>query len=317
MKIDVVASLPHYMDHMLPIFEALPERLKGRVHPLRERVHAPLFNHLALVAGWPDVTQLEGRCKMIYVEHGAGQGYGGDPKSAWLPGYSTSGGAHHPNGVIGYIAPSHEVAARYRRKPAVAVGCPKMDRWYDTPRLTTPSVCIAWHWDAGRVSPEARSAYEHYRAALPQMVQAIHEENVAAYAHAHPRWGNTLDRDFYQAGFDAVLSTDREVFQQCSVLAMDNSSLMYEFASLDRPVVALNAPWYRRDVHHGLRFWSHIPGFEADDPAQAITLIREGIVNPGFGAELRRDAVEHAYAFTDGRASERAARWITQLADAM
>ena len=36
---DVVCSLPHYRDHVLPIFEALPSSMQGTVHPLRFPVH--------------------------------------------------------------------------------------------------------------------------------------------------------------------------------------------------------------------------------------------------------------------------------------
>ncbi|HQZ35299.1 MAG TPA: hypothetical protein PK020_12815, partial [Ilumatobacteraceae bacterium] len=120
MKVDVIASEQHYLDHMLPIFECLPTRLQGHVFPLAPTPRKPLFDHVAMVAGWQDVVTLKGRAKMIYVEHGCGQAYLGDEKMATLPGYS-GGAERHPRDVIGYICPSETVAARWSA-PAVAVG---------------------------------------------------------------------------------------------------------------------------------------------------------------------------------------------------
>ena len=48
-----------------------------------------------------------------------------------------------------------------------------------------------------------------------------------------------------------------EVMERSTLYICDNSSTLYEFASTGRPVVVLNAPWFRRDIEHGLRFWEH------------------------------------------------------------
>jgi len=313
-KVDLIASMRHYKDHMLPIFEALPERLRGHVHPVGEQVRRPLFNHIAMVAGWQDVEQLGHRAKMIYVEHGAGQAYLGDEKMATLPGYS-GGGARHRN-VIGYICPSATVAARWNA-PAVAVGCPKMDPWFrsDPGRPMGRGVCIAFHWDC-RLGPEMRSAFDHYKAHLPEIAASWRAHGFPfVYGHAHPRWGGALDEHFKAAGFE-VLTTDGQVFMNADVLVMDNSSLMYEFASLGKPVVALNAPWYRRDVEHGMRFWSHVPGREVDGPEELLELDLLSHVTTDPLRDYRRAVVGEVYAFTDGSSAERAAAWITQLVDA-
>ncbi len=148
MKIDVSASQPHYLDHMLPIFEVLPERLKGTIHALETPCRQPYRGRIAMVAGWVDVQRLRNMSPMIYVEHGAGQAYLGDPKTATLPGYSGGGSRH--SGIIGYVCPSDMVAERWRPAPAVAAGCPKMDAWIGVEPRVAHSVCFAWHWDAGR-----------------------------------------------------------------------------------------------------------------------------------------------------------------------
>ena len=130
----------------------------------------PAGGRVALVAGWPDVAALRGRAKMIYVEHGAGQTYAGDEKSAHWSHYSASGGYRH-TGVIGFISPSETVAARWKTAPAAAVGCAKLDRLHLAPSLGPgATVCFAWHWDAD-VCPEARWAFPHYADHLPTIVE--------------------------------------------------------------------------------------------------------------------------------------------------
>ena len=70
-------------------------------------------------------------------------------------------------------------------------------------------------------------------------------------------------RVFAEAGIEWVPELD-EVARRATVYAVDNSSTLWELA-VARPVIALNAPWYRRRVHHGLRFWDLIPGPQVDD----------------------------------------------------
>lgn len=300
---------------MLPIFECLHTRLQGHVFPLAPTPRKPLFDHVAMVAGWQDVVTLKGRAKMIYVEHGCGQAYLGDEKMATLPGYS-GGAERHPRDVIGYICPSETVAQRWGA-PAVAVGCPKMSAYGGEQngklRIGPLAACLAFHWDC-RLGPEMRSAFDHYRPRLAVIADSMRDQGFIPYAHSHPRWNGFLDALFVACGFE-VLATDRDVFDKADMLIMDNSSLMYEFASLRRPVIALNAPWYRRDVEHGLRFWSHVPGVQVDSPEQLLELDLLSHLTKDPARALRNAAVAEAYASTDGGAAQRAAAWITQLLD--
>ena len=180
-------------------------------------------------------------------------------------------------------------------------------------RIGPLAACLAFHWDC-RLGPEMRSAFDHYRPRLAVIADSMRDQGFIPYAHSHPRWNGFLDALFVACGFE-VLATDRDVFDKADMLIMDNSSLMYEFASLRRPVIALNAPWYRRDVEHGLRFWSHVPGVQVDSPEQLLELDLLSHLTKDPARALRNAAVAEAYASTDGGAAQRAAAWITQLLD--
>lgn len=312
-RVDVTASQPHYYDHMLPIFEALPERLKGSVLELDVPCQYPNRRRVAMVAGWDDLKRLRNLNPMIYVEHGAGQAYLGDEKTATLPGYS--GGAERHVGVIGYVCPSDTVARRWAPAPAVAAGCPKMDRWIGVRPAVPNSVCFAWHWDAGAnsLSPEMRSAWTHYEPRLAEIVASWVAQGYTVFGHAHPRWRGALAKPMTDVGM-CVLDSDRDVFGLVEHLFVDNSSIGYEFALLGRPVTWLNAPWYRRDVEHGLRFWSHVPGMQVDDPEELLR--RSPMAYWTSDAWITKIMAETYSTWSHiGRAAERAAEWITRLVD--
>ncbi len=317
LKVDLVCSQRHYAAHAFPIWDRLPERIKGDFHRIRATVNPPADPHrICMVAGWADVAPLRGRHRMIYVEHGAGQSYGGgDGRAAHWPGYSLSGGSRH-SGVIGFISPNDEVAARWQTAPSVAVGCPKMDSYLGMTPPRQRSVCFAWHFDS-QVAPEARSAWDHWKDSLPSIVTQLEADGWAVYGHAHPRWRGQLDDVMTLMGFEVLLN-DHAVFREADVLVVDNSSLGPEMMLLDRPVVWLNAPWYRKDVEHGGRFWDWTKGIYTVDDADELLVKWPSIIGrPGWTTELQRRLVERIYKYTDGSSSQRAADWVTQLVDSL
>lgn len=298
--VDLVWSEPHYKNHLLPIFQALPPEHRGVVLP---RSESPRPGNIGLAAGWKDVEQyLRGWNSYFYVEHGAGQTYS---DALHRPEYSANGGARF-HGCYGFICPRQEVADRWTSAPSIAVGCPKLDAYVDKPAVDPYNVCIAFHWD-GQISPEARSAFPFYGPWLPAIVEHLQAEGMTVFGHGHPRWEGYIDGPMGHAGM-TVLKTEEEVFDQCGSLIMDNSSLQFEFAALGRPVAVLNAPWYRRDVHHGLRFWDRVPGRQIDDP-QSLLDLSWPLLFPE--PELFID-MGTVYAHRDGSSSRRAAAFIVQ-----
>lgn len=295
---------------MLPIWEQLPDDMKGDIRELKYPVDPPARHRIALVAGWQDVQTLRPRHRMIYVEHGAGQAYTGDEKSAMQPGYSASGGFRHA-GVELFICPSQAVASRWRTAPAHAVGCPKLDKYVNAPAITDRTVCFAWHWDA-IISPEAKTALPHYRSSLTAIVDHLEEHGVTVYGHGHPRWEGAIDSLLAECGM-TVLPTEQEVFAKASALFVDNSSIGMEFMALRRPVVWLNAPWYRRTVNHGGRFWDWTSGVPTiDNPVDFFTMNIDNLFNGTYPTAEAAKSVEATYGHVDGNASKRAADLIAQ-----
>lgn len=324
MLLNRFASLDHYADHLDPIWSALPEEARGAswaprtgrpgVTVPRPSRGGETSREAVLVASWPDAVSSVARGRpLVYVEHGAGQAYGGDPTMAHAPGWSGARDATLDRVKL-FVCPSETVAARWSDRyqaPAVAVGCPKLDRLHLAgPRPPGRVVAVTFHWDC-QLGPETRSAWSVYDRSLPELAAWAKREGVQLLGHGHPRIWSRIRRRWQSLGVEPVQYL-ADVLDRADVLVGDNTSALYEFASLDRPVVVLNAPWYRRDVEHGLRFWSHVPGRQVDDRSGLVAAVAAAVADPASDADLRRRAVAAAYHATDGRAAARAATAILE-----
>lgn len=328
MAIDVLARESHHAEHVYPTWLALPQRLRGTfyVHPqmLEEAKEAGVEavsveeasdpGPLTLVASYRDLKWARklGR-RVIYSEHGAGQSYvkpNGEPV-----GSGSYIGALDRAGVVAVLVPGSDAARRHAAVhpaiPAHAIGCPKLDRWHSfkPPKRERPVVAISFHW-ACNVCPETKGAFNHYRQALPKLAKRFD-----MIGHAHPRaLTPNLRRHYQRAGIELVESFD-EVIDRADVFCVDNSSTMYEWAALDRRCVVLNAPWFRKRVQHGLRFWSHADvGPVASGPRDIAEAIESSIEDPPEVAARRREIVRDVYSVVDGKAAKRAAAVVRDLA---
>jgi hypothetical protein len=334
--IDAFASLPHYHDHLRPIWDALPVERRGTLFVAGKSAKAEPCSATrgrvarnggpVLVASASDARAIHGR-DYVYVEHGAGQRYDGDPATAGHPSYS--GGRDHDRCVL-FLCPNELVAARWRvaypSTPAVVVGSPRLDRWHTGERagpvagayaatgtgVQWPTAAITFHWN-GRLIPEMGTAWKHYDRELGALVLWALANGVRLLGHGHPRIWPHLRRRWETLGIEHTPDAE-EVFEQADVLVADNTSLAYEFASLDRPVVVLNAPWYRREVNHGLRFWSEAEvGVQVDEPSELPTRLAYALEDPPAVAQRRREIVDRVLPLRDGRAAERAAAAIVEV----
>lgn len=304
--IHVLHSFQHYWDHMQPIYARLPDSLQGTVSTSRREIlEIWRPGDLVMVAGGIDVHNVRELPK-VYVEHGAGQVYPGDYRSAHHPSYS-GGGMRHRN-VICYLAPSEAVAARWRPyAPAYVVGCPKLSDIHRTPRQKVAA--ITFHFPA-TVCPEAGSAWPAWSNYATSLVSWLEDDGWEVWAHEHPRWDGEVIKAL--SGCGALPVKDSEtILSEASLLIADNTSLMYEFAALGGDVIALNSPDWRRDVHHGLRFWDYIPGHDFTSPGELFSRPPSRWINQE-SRNLAQRAAHYCYAYISD-AAWRAASVVAQL----
>lgn len=319
MKIDAMASESQYLSTLAPIWNALPASLRGQfivadsLFPLAASygIDAALWTGIhartALVASARDL-RFAGNTPTILCEHGAGQSYGADPRCATHPGYA--GGDGRDN-VILFLCPgkhaAHRNRVRYPDTPCVEIGDPRLDRLRALPiREHPPTIAVAFHW-AAQVCPESGSAFYHWADHLESLL-----EHHRVLGTGHPRAFVELAGWYEQHGIIPVADFDL-IVREADILIADNTSVMYQWAALDRPVVALNCPEYRRNIKHGLRFWEAIPGPQADDPADLPGALERA--DDKASKRLRAHAAREAFTFPEG-AAERAVEAIEAVCDA-
>lgn len=319
--LDFYASEPHYIDHLGPVWQAVNPRVRGRfVVPPQLTPYARLAGLTAtpgrpagagplVVAGYTDERRATRR-PVALLEHGAGQSYTGVP-AGWGSGPNPDRPA-----VRLYLAPSERAAARARATipgaEAVAVGCPKLDPWHAPgsarPRETSrgPVVAVTFHWPC-QALPESQWALPHYTRHLPALVSAVRAAGGEVLGHGHPRAASHLRALWRRLGVEWVPRL-ASVLNRADLLVADNTSALFEFASTGRPVVVLNAPWYRRDIHHGLRFWSCADvGVQVDRGRDLLDAVEVALVDLPDVAARRAEVVAEVYARADGTAAAAAA----------
>jgi hypothetical protein len=309
MKVHALASEPHYARHLDAVFTHLPPELQGERRYGADAHSRELagVRDLVLVGGEMDIERLPIQ-RMVYVEHGAGQAYTGI-----APRFQTCyhGPSKHPESVVGYISPRQSVADSWGR-PAVAVGCPVLD---SIERVATArrQVGITFHFDAFKVCPEARSAKAHWVNWLHEIIQWFRDQDYDVIGHWHPR-----DREGPVLWHDLGVTAEHDVerfLAHSSVIVADNTSVLYEAAALDIPTIVLNAPWYRKDVDHGLRFWDAVPGPQVDHIDELLALDLDDLTESDDEAARRAAATIAAFdGPIDHKAGRRAAEWVTMLA---
>lgn len=277
--IDVWCTLDHYSAHLAPLWEALPREARGSWYNTNDD---PEGGDVILVGAWRDVNWISARyTKTALVEHGIGQTYS---DSSGHPGYP--GGIRAPYDLL--LAPGPHVQD-YSARETAYIGCPKIERW----RGSDPSrsrAAVSFHWDCG-VSPEAGSSFWEYLPFLER--QAAHIPG-GLLVHAHPRIQfDVFEQVWGMPNVEVCPEFDR-VMEEAAVYACDNSSTLFEFAALDRPVVVINGARYRRGVDHGKRFWEWADiGEQISHPEDLARALLANSDDPH--AERRREIIAACY----------------------
>lgn len=315
--IDFHATTRHYAAHLAPVWDALPEEERGTFYapegiapyrpdtedvPAHERTepeNRTLRHSKILVASaWRDLRRHVGRGpKTVLMEHGAGQTYQG-----WHPGYA--GGDARENLTM-YLVPAERCLIRLpKRTIGVVVGSPWLDNWLDV-KPASRKYGVTTHWHCG-VHPETIGCLDEYLPALIPYAEDL-------IGHTHPRAAKTWPAKYRTAGIE--YQPDYRTFAlQASVLIADNTSAIYEFAAMGRPVIVLNGRNYRRNVNHGLRFWDLIPGREVNTPDEIESAITDIEAHRELWQERSDNIAAQVYdGLLDGYAAERAAASILSL----
>lgn len=308
----VMLNVQHYTRHIRPVAEELVRR--GHDVRLLNPGQTPPMGAKVMVASLHDVHDLSGR-DLIYIEHGAGQTYDGDPSTAGRPGYPGGGGCDR---VSLFLCPREEVAAKWRARypdaTAAVVGAPLLDKWHQNP--PTPDVpvriAVTFHWPS-EFSPEAGTAWPYYKPLISdRLVTRCLERGWSLIGHEHPRWDTNLLTE-YKIMRVPQRSRYPDVMDQATLLVADNTSMLPEFASTGRPVLFLDSPEWRRDVDHGGRFWEWPKGqARCEDPMTLLDCIDMALDDPPAVQRARAEMVAKVYDFVDGKASERAADAIEE-----
>lgn len=298
MKIDVYASENHYVDHIAPIWLKLPDKYRGTFYVSKNSYQkAQSYNIdsiislpiglLTLVASYGDYRKTNGH--VIFMEHGIGNTYSNDH-----PSYA--GGMGKDRVVLflnqHYYTQEKNINAYPSAKQAI-IGTPKLDSINRDLNFTfndKPNICLSFHWDCN-VAPETKTAFEHYRGIIPFINM---NKNFNLFFHGHPRDEKVWDNYCKKNNIKRIKDLSK-VFEIADIYICDNSSSMYEFAATGKPVIVLNAPWYRKDINHGIRFWEFILGPQVDYPKDLFAVIDYMIKNPHCWDDVRNEIIDILY----------------------
>lgn len=331
--IDALAYEPQFLDHLAPVWRALPAAVRGTFYvdpALTDRAsrrgvnatprprpvhvtHYPKPQHdgpRALVASYGDVKEGRrfGYGPFAYLEHGAGQSYG--RRSAVSSSYA--GGPDREDNEL-FLVPNRQCADRwtaaYPQARVEVVGSPRLD---DLPSRSPDGkegvIALSFHWDAPlSISGYAGTAVGDFLPVLPHVIRHFGADRIIGHAHPKGDWPRRMQRQYDRLGIEFVADFD-DVCHRADVYVCDNSSTIFEFAATGRPVVLLNAAQWSRRGSVGLRFWdaAHVGNnvWPGDD---LIGAIEEALLDDADAAARREDALAYVYQPSRGGAALAAA----------
>lgn len=288
--IDVYASQPWYVDHLRPVYEALGDHQGDLIQKMDRRHHVIGTKRPILVCSWGDMTTVRrlGYQHIALAQHGAGQSY----RASKRPNYPSYPGGTGNEGVSLFLAPNKDCADRWRqaypRARVETVGCPKLDTLPKRLPGPEPVVAVSFHWNFG-MCPETMSVLPEYQSALVPLAKQY-----KVIGHGHPR-RRDLANVYRRTGIEHVPSF-ADILRRADVYAFDNSSSGFEFAATGRPVVVLNGRSFRRDAHHGLRFWEAAGvGVNVNRPGDLLDGVVRALADGSSDAAERERALDIVY----------------------
>jgi hypothetical protein len=240
--------------------------LKNKLNKLKRT-----YNNMKIfVMCYGNVSRVDVGVPIIIGEHGAGQTYD-TSHIAYARGIPKSLNVKY------FLAVNKHCYDNFKKNnptlKSYIVGCPKLDKWKDKYKVNkeNPLIVFSWHW-LSRSIPEAYGGFMYWSPALKELKESY---NIAI--HGHP---SVQDRviPFTQANDIRFIKKFEDVVEQADIYAVDNSSTLFEFAAINKPVIVLNNPWFRRDVEHGMRFWEYADiGVQCNDVSDLSKSIDKAI----------------------------------------
>jgi CDP-glycerol glycerophosphotransferase (TagB/SpsB family) len=140
------------------------------------------------------------------------------------------------------------------------------------------------------------------------------ESGFRLIGHGHPKFQHVLQKHYEDAGIEFVADFE-EVMERADVYVNDCSSTMYEFCVTGKPVVILNAPWFRKFVNYGIRFWLWTDiGPQVDKAEDVLRAIEGQLGNPEQFRAAREKMVSELYPFL-GVSAQRAANSLVEFCE--
>lgn len=344
-KIDFLASQPHYLDHLAPIWDALPDHARGTFFIPIDGAYKGMMDYACkilqhqlylfgyeenptsnislqthslnpiLVAAYGDMLYIRNTSpskRILMMEHGTGH---------------TFGTVAYPNGpgkrdhVSLFLSPNQYTVDKIhtvRSTPCEIIGTPKLDKIVAEVNPShqlrrycareNPTIAIGFHWGTHKNRPpESGSAFEHYKDYIPAL-----KDYYKLLAYGHPLYEAEY-KPFYESNGIEYTSDFFEVMRRADVCVNDLSSALYEFLVTGKPVIVLNAPWFRREIHHGIRFWDYSNvGINVEDPFELVPAINDTLYMYGHVRyAARTTAIKDLFPYL-GYAARRAAEVIVE-----
>lgn len=322
--INFLASSRQYLDHLLPIWQALPYSRRGIFfvaanfnmtngedlysYALQKEIEGlcpfydyPVARGPLVVAGYGDLIY------SLYVhdrpvcltEHGVGRYIPG----GFNPGYSGGTGLRALVGL--FMCPNTTSAKRNQETFPDArvrtIGYPKMDRYAGInkkPMGIPPVIAVTTHWDCEKTD-FMRSGLDEFLPAIKRL-----KEHFEVIGTGHPRDFEKIKAKF--EGLNIPVYRDLEtIFEKADLLVGDFTSAVDEFAFLGRPVVRYCTK-AAATANEGAFFESKRPGIVVYRHEDLLPAVNMSLRDPEALQTQRKEAVEAAFTYTDGKSAHRA-----------
>lgn len=202
-------------------------------------------------------------------------------------------------------------------------GYPRNDRYFRTGTQEIAAIRARLGIEPGQTAVLYAPTHREYTDAGPpldpaRLAAAVGPSYVLLLrSHYHDAGGAKTPVEQCPAGGARVLDVSaypvvEDLCLAADVLVTDYSSIMFDYADLDRPIVVYAPDWQRYESTRGVTFdlMAQPPGAIAENEEELIGVFRSGAVTSAAAAKARAEFRSRFCAFDDGHAAERVVRRV-------